>query len=310
MPGGRSGATLAGMSAPLIVDRARHRLRRRRFAGGPDFLRRAIEARLLDRLDDIARPLGRVLVLGAQDGGLAAALRGRAGVESVVSADELPVAGAGSLSVVIDEERLPFAPASFETVLSAMSLHWVNDLPGLFVQLRHCLADDGLLLASFPGGETLAELRACLLAAELEVTGGAGLRLLPMIDVKDAGALLQRAGLALPVADVERLTVRYGEPLRLLFELRQMGESQTLVDGARTALSRPVLRRFAELYRERFADPDGKVRASFDVLTMIGWKPHEGQPKAKPRGSGEVSLAKALGVPVEVLRGKAGRPPR
>ena len=298
------------MSAtPSIVDRARHRQRRRRFAGGPDFLRRAIEARLLDRLDDIARPLGRVLVLGAQDGTLATAVRARAGVESVISADELPLA-AGGPSLVIDEERLPFGPASFETVLSAMSLHWVNDLPGLLVQLRHCLTDDGLLLASFPGGETLTELRTCLMAAELEVTGGAGLRLLPMVDVKDAGALLQRAGFALPVTDVERLTVRYGEPLRLLFELRLMGESQALVEGAKTPLSRPVLQRLAELYRERFADPDGKVRASFDVLTMIGWTPHASQPKPKPRGSGQMSLAKALGMPVEVLQGKGGRASR
>jgi NADH dehydrogenase [ubiquinone] 1 alpha subcomplex assembly factor 5 len=293
--------------APLIVDRARHRQRRRRFAGGPDFLRRAIEARLLDRLDDIARPLGRVLVLGAQDGALAAAVRGRAGVDFVVAADELAWPAAGGPSVLVDEERLPFAPACFDTVLSAMSLHWVNDLPGLLVQIRDCLVADGLFLATFPGGETLVELRSCLMAAELEVSGGAGLRLLPMIDVKDAGALLQRAGLALPVADVERLTVRYGEPLRLLLELRGMGESQALVEGARTLLARPVLDRLAELYRERFADADGKVRASFDVLTMIGWKPHESQPKAKPRGSGEVSLAAAMGVPVEVLQGKVGR---
>jgi SAM-dependent methyltransferase len=295
--------------APLIVDRARHRQRRSRFAGGPDFLRRAIEARLLDRLDDVARPLGRVLVLGAQDGALAAAVRARPGVDGIVAADELPPPpGARVPFVMIDEERLPFAPASFDTVLSAMSLHWVNDLPGLLAQARRCLAADGLLLAAFPGGGTLAELRECLMAAELEVRGGAGLRLLPMIDVRDAGALLQRAGLALPVADVERVTVRYGEPLRLLLELRAMGESQALLDGARTPLSRAVLARFAQLYRDRFADPDDRVRASFDVITMIGWAPHASQPKPLRRGSGEVSLARALGVPVEVLQGKAKRP--
>jgi SAM-dependent methyltransferase len=291
-----------------IVDRARHRQRRRRFIGGPDFLRRAIEARLLDRLDDIARPLGRVLVLGAQDGLLATAVRERPGVDGIVAADELPrQAGGADPFVLIDEELLPFAPSSFDTVLSAMSLHWVNDLPGLLAQIRRCLAADGLLLAAFPGGDTLAELRECLMAAELEVRGGAGLRLLPMIDVRDAGALLQRAGLALPVADVERLTVRYGEPLQLLLELRAMGESQTLADGARAPLSRPVLQRFAELYRRRFVDPDGRVRASFDLVTMIGWAPHASQPRPLRRGSGEVSLARALGVPVEVLQGKARR---
>jgi NADH dehydrogenase [ubiquinone] 1 alpha subcomplex assembly factor 5 len=292
----------------LIFDRAKRRSRRRRFAGGPDFLRRAIEERLLDRLDDIRRPLGRVLVLGAQDGEMASALRQRPGVASVVTADEIgrphvPI----DPDVLIDEERLPFAPAAFDTVLSAMSLHWVNDLPGLLVQIRQCLVADGLLLAALPGGETLAEARECLLAAEIEVTGGAGLRLSPMIDVKDAGALLQRAGFALPVSDVERLTVRYDEPLRLLLELRTMGEAQALVEGAKTPLSRAVLARFAELYRYRFADPDGRVRARFDIVSMTGWKPDESQPKPLRRGSGEVSLAAALGVPLAVVQGKADR---
>lgn len=292
----------------LIFDRAKRRWRRRRFAGGPDFLRRAIEERLLDRLDDIRRPLGRVLVLGAQDGELAAVLRQRPGVALVVTADEIarphvPV----DPDVLIDEERLPFAPAAFDTVLSAMSLHWVNDLPGLLVQIRHCLVADGLLLAALPGGETLAEARECLLTAELEISGGAGLRLSPMVDVKDAGALLQRAGFALPVSDVERLTVRYDEPLRLLLELRAMGESQVLVQGATTPLSRPVLARFAELYRSRFADPDGRIRARFDIVSITGWKPDQSQPKPLRRGSGEVSLAAALGVPLAVVQGKADR---
>ena len=263
----------------------------------------------MDRLDDIRRPLGRVLVLGAQDGALGAALRQRPGVALVVAADEIlrphvPV----DPDVLIDEELLPFAPASFETVLSAMSLHWVNDFPGVLAQIRHCLVPDGLFLAALPGGETLAEARECLLAAELEVTGGAGLRISPMLDVKDAGALLQRAGLALPVADVDRLIVRYGEPLRLLLELRAMGEAQALAEGARTPLSRAVLARFAELYRSRFADPDGRVRARFDIVTMTGWKPHESQPEPLRRGSGEISLARALGVPLAVLQGKAMGP--
>ena len=287
-------------ATPRPFDRARHRRHRRRFNGGADFLRRTIEERLLDRLDDIKRPLGRVLVLGAQDGGLARALRGRLGIERIVVADELPPA-----DILVDEELLPFRSGSFETVLSAMSLHWINDLPGLLVQIRHCLAADGLLLAAFPGGETLHELRAALLAAELEVKGGAGLRLLPMIDVRDAGALLQRAGFALPVADVERLTVRYADPLRLLLDLRSMGEAQALGEGARSPLTTPVLQRLDATLRERFADPDGKVRASFDIVSITGWKPHASQPKPLRRGSGEISLAKALGVPLEVIEGKA-----
>lgn len=301
MPAATACPTLAAMSAsPRPFDRVRHRQHRRRFTGGPDFLRRAIEERLLDRLDDIKRPLGRVLVLGSQDGGLAGALRRRPGVERVVTADELPPA-----DVLLDEELLPFRAESFQTVLSAMSLHWVNDLPGLLAQIRQCLTPDGLLLAAFPGGETLHELRAALLSAELEVTGGAGLRLLPMIDVRDAGALLQRAGFALPVADVERLTVRYSEPLRLLLDLRAMGEAQALGEGARSPLTASVLDRLDAILRQRFADPDGKVRASFDIVSMTGWKPHASQPKPLRRGSGEVSLAKALGVPLEVVQGRA-----
>ena len=259
----------------------------------------------MDRLGDIRRPPGRVLVLGAQDGALAAALRLRPGVASVVTADEVgrphvPV----DPDVLIDEELLPFARGSFDTVLSAMSLHWVNDLPGLLIQIRHCLVPDGLLLAALPGGETLTEARECLLAAELEIKGGAGPRFSPMLDVKDAGALLQRAGFALPVSDVERLTVRYGEPLRLLIELRAMGEAQALIEGARTPLSRAVLARFAELYRSRFADSDGRIRARFDIVSLIGWKPDESQPKPLRRGSGEVSLAEALGVPSAAVRRK------
>lgn len=298
-------------TAPQIVDRARRRHYRRRFAGGPDFLRREIEDRLLDRLDDIRRPLGRVLVLGAQDGVLAARLRERPGVDMVVSADELArPCVAVDPDVMVDEEALPFVPDSFSTVLSAMSLHWVNDLPGLLLQVRHCLTPDGLFLALFPGGETLAEARECLMAAELEVRGGAGARLLPTIDVKDAGALLQRAGFALPVTDIERLSVRYREPLQLLLELRGMGESQALAQGARTPLTQGVLARFAALYRERFADASGRVPASFDIVSMTGWKPHASQPKPLRRGSGEISLAKALGVPVEVVQGRAKREER
>lgn len=287
-------------ASPRPFDRARRRGHRQRFQQGPDFLRRAIEERLLDRLDDVRRPLGRVLVLGAQDGGLARAIAARSGVERVVTADER-----GPCDVLLDEELLPFRPGAFTTVLSALSLHWVNDLPGLLLQIRHCLVADGLLLAAFPGGATLCELREVLLAAELETTGGAGLRLAPMVDVRDAGALLQRAGFALPVADVERLTVRYAEPLRLLLDLRAMAEAQALTDGARSPLGRAVLARFAELYRERFADVDGKVRASFDIVTLTGWSPHASQPTPLRRGSGEFALAEALRGERGILQGKA-----
>lgn len=285
-----------------IFDRALVRRRRERFAdhlGEAGFLVEEVAARLLDRLADIRREFPRTLVLGAHQGLLTRALVGRFGIELLVAADPVAAmqAGEGTLPVVADEEALPFAAERFDAVLSIMQLHWVNDLPGTLAQLRACLAPDGLLLLAFPGGDTLVELRQALMQAELECEGGASLRVSPMADVRDAGSLLQRAGFALPVVDVDRIRVSYRDPLQLMRELGRMGESNALHERRRGPMRRTTLARACGLYGELFGDEAGRVPATFDILFLTAWKPHASQPKPLPRGSGRINLAEALAVP-------------
>ncbi len=292
----------------LIFDRKLVRERRQRLArelAQAGFLLREIAERLVERLEDVRHPLRRVLVLGGSDGLLEAALAQRPGCELVLTTDEVTgMLGPGQgLRVVVDAETLPFGPGRFDAVLSPMLLHWVNDLPGTLAQLHACLAPDGLLLLAMPGGETLFELRQALLQAELECEGGASLRVSPFTDVRDAGGLLQRAGFALPVADVDRLTVSYADPLRLMRELGRMGEGNALRQRRAGPLRRQTLIRACELYRERFGDPDGRVPATFDILFMAAWKPHASQPKPAPRGSATLRLADALRTPVSPSSG-------
>ena len=199
----------------------------------------------------------------------------------------------GAMRVQLDEERLPFAPASLDLVVSTLALHWANDLPGAMIQIRRALKPDGLFIGAVFGGETLTELRRALMEAEAELSDGAGLRVAPFADAYDAAGLLQRAGFALPVADLDRVTVRYSHPLRLIADLRAMGETSALAERA-GPLSRPVLARACEIYQARFAGDDGKVPATFDILTLTGWSPHDSQQKPLKPGSAKVSLAEAL----------------
>lgn len=294
---------------PSVFDRRLLRARRERAVPSlpaVDFLVREVSLRLVERLLDVRRTFPRALELGCHTGQLAAAIAGRGGIEELIQADLSAgmVRRARGLRLVADEEMLPFGADSFDLVLSSFSLHWVNDLPGVLVQIRHALKPDGLFLAALPGGSTLFELREALLAAELEVTGGAAARISPFLDVRDAGMLLQRAGFALPVVDVDGIEVTYEHPLRLMQELRAMGEANALAERASRPLSRTVLRRAAEIYADRFADRRGRTPATFQILTLTAWKPHESQPQPKRRGSGQQNLARALGVPVEVLEGK------
>jgi NADH dehydrogenase [ubiquinone] 1 alpha subcomplex assembly factor 5 len=209
--------------------------------------------------------------------------------------------------LVADEEALPFGPGRLDLVLSCFSLHWVNDLPGALAQIRYALKPDGLLLAAMPGGTTLAELRESLMRAELEMGGGAAPRVSPFVDVRDAGMLLQRAGFALPVVDVDTITVTYDHPLRLMQELRAMGEANALAQRDRVPLKRATLLRACEIYRELFGDREERIPATFQILTLSGWGPDPGQPQAIRRGSGKLNLAEAFGVPAEVLDGRANR---
>jgi len=198
------------------------------------------------------------------------------------------------LEIVGDLERLPFGEACFDLVVSALSLQYANDLPGALIQIRRSLRPDGLFLGCLAGGQTLQELRACLVAAETEISGGISPRIAPFADVRDMGGLLQRAGFALPVADSESLCVRYAHFFDLVADLRRMGAANSLTERSRKPASRRLFLRAAELYAERYSDPDGRIRATFDLIFIAGWVPHESQQKPLRPGSAQVSLTQVL----------------
>ena len=283
-----------------VFDRAtvrRHRARAAASLPRHDFLLREVGDRLIDRLNDVRRCFQVALDLGCHHGGLAPALASR-GVGTVVHADVSPamLGFAGGLKVAADEEALPFAEASFDLVVSSMSLHWVNDLPGTLLQIRRSLKPDGLLLAAMPGGETLCELRHALSEAEIELEGGLSPRVSPFADVRDLGNLLQRAGFALPIADVETITVSYADPLALLADLRGAGETNAVLARRRTPLRRATLFRALERYRALYGDNDGRLPATVQVIFFAGWAPDPSQPKALRPGSATTRLADALGT--------------
>jgi NADH dehydrogenase [ubiquinone] 1 alpha subcomplex assembly factor 5 len=306
----------AAMSDAITVfDRRTLRRRRERAAatGGAEFLFVEAAERLAERLEDISRVFPRALDLGCRGGLTAQALATetggrRGGIVDLVQADPAPgfAARTQGLRIAADPEILPFAPASFDAVLSALALHWVNDLPGALLQLRRALRPDGLLLASLLGGETLTELRQVLIDAEIAEEGGLSPRVSPFADSRDLGGLLQRAGFALPVVDSDRITVTYPDALALMRELRAMGESNAVVERRRSLTRRATLLRAAALYAERFALPDGRIPATFEIITLTGWAPHESQPKPLRPGSATTRLATALGGAEKSAGDKAG----
>ena len=290
-----------GLDPLLVFDRAT--LRRRRERAARDwtpraFLKREIAARLVDRLGDVRRRFGAALDLGCHGDEIAAAMGPDGPVDWLVRADlGLGFAArAGGPAVVADEELLPFAPASLDLVLSAMDLHWVNDLPGTLVQLRRILRPDGLLLAAMLGGATLWQLRQALVAAESEIEGGLSPRVSPFAGLADAAGLLQRAGFALPVADGETIEIEYDNALALMRDLAGMGESNLVMERRRGLMRRATLLRAAEIYGERFALPSGRVAASLEVIYLHGWAPAESQPRPLRPGSATQRLADALGT--------------
>jgi len=249
-----------------------------------------------------------VLDLGTPGDALRAALAGLPSVGTVVSAGAaLPEReGSATRFVVADEEALPFGSAVFDLVVSGLSLQFVNDLPGALVQIRRVLRPDGLFVAALAGGDTLTELRQSFAAAESEIEGGISPRIAPFADVRDLGALLQRAGFALPVTDVDRITVRYGTVFALMHDLRRMGATNALLDRRRTPLKRATLMRMAEIYAQRFADADGRLRATFEIAWLLGWAPHPSQQQPLKPGSAQARLADALGTR-EVSTGEKAR---
>ncbi len=281
---------------PLIFDRAlwRKRLARAARANGPcDFLAARVAEDLAFRLAPISRPFPRALDLGSPHPAISQALAAP-GRLVFRAAPVFEVSGSAP-ALVADEEALPFAAQNFDLVVSALSLQFANDLPGVFAQVRRLLAPDGLFLAALIGGQTLAELRLCLAQAQDEIEGGASPRVAPFADLRDLGGLLQRAGLALPVTDCDAFTVRYEGAFELMRDLRAMGATNFLAAGARRPLRREVAYRAAALYAEKFSDPDGRVRATFEIIWTSGWAPHESQQKPLRPGSAHMPLSAILG---------------
>jgi SAM-dependent methyltransferase len=284
-----------------ITDKAllRRRLSRAhaRAGAGTDFLLAAAISDLTERLDAIERRFPMAVAHGGRTDRLAQAIAasGRAGLVVRMEQDAGPPPGREFAAFVADEEALPLAPQSIDLFASALAFQWTDDLPGALIQIRRALRPDGLLIAAMTGGRTLTELREALFAAETELRGGASPRIMPAIDVQDVGALLQRAGFALPVTDRDALTVRYDSAFHLFRDLRAMGATNVLVDRERRPASRRLFTRAAEIYAERFSDPDGRIRATFEIVWLSGWAPHESQQKPAQRGSAAINLADVLG---------------
>lgn len=261
------------------------------------FLFEEVSDRVAERLLDISRSFDVALDLGCHGGAFGQQLRNLQKVGTLISADldgSLMGQNANGLQVMADEEFLPFAPLSFDLIGSILSLHWTNDLPGALVQLFRCLKPDGLFVGAMFGVESLQELKWCLMQAESEIRGGVSPRVSPFTEVRDAGALLQRAGFALPVTDVDMITLKYSSAFDLMKELRGMGEGNALVARQKSFTGREVMYRAAELYQEHYQDADGLIPASFQIIYLAGWSPHKNQQKPLRRGSGQMSISDAL----------------
>jgi len=291
------------MASPShIFDRAllaSRRARAARDAGAHDFLLHQVSEDIADRLSLIQRTFPVGLNLGAHTGVLSRRLRELGSVGMLIDADTRGemLAQCDGPCLGADEEFIPFGPGTLDLVVSGLSLQLVNDLPGVLLQVRQALKGDGLFLAALLGAGSLAELREALLVAETEIYGGATPRVAPFADVRALGGLLQRAGFALPVADVDTLRVTYPHPLALMSEIKGMGASNVLAERSRRPMTRRLLARAAEVYSERFATADGRVPATFEIVTLTGWAPDPSQPKPLRPGSATTRLADALGVP-------------
>ncbi|HEV7599555.1 MAG TPA: methyltransferase domain-containing protein [Bradyrhizobium sp.] len=271
-------------SAPILFDRGLLRARHKRAEklGAATFLLDRVAADTAERLHAVLREFKKGADIGTSGDQVRDALAGRVGELSRI---DLPDSESGPL---------PLAPGSIDLAVSALALQFVNDLPGVLAQIRRALKPDGLLLAAMIGGDTLTELRQSFAAAEAELEGGISPRVAPFADLRDIGALLQRAGFALPVTDVDRIGVRYDSALALMQDLRRMGATNVLVERRRVPTRRATLLRMAQIYSERFADSDGRVRATFDVIWLSGWAPHESQQQPLQPGSAKASLAQAV----------------
>ena len=282
-----------------LIDREKTVWNKRRAGASPDpgagfLMARALED-LEDRLAAVQRRFadGAALHCGVEDG--ARLLRASAKVDNVLRVEDAGLAASPGKDVIAAEnETLPLAAESLDLAVSLYALHEINDVPGMLVQIRRALRPDGLFLGCLAGAGTLAELRESLLAAETTLRGGASPRVLPFADVREAGALLQRAGFALPVADIDEVTVRYDTMFDLMRDLRAMGATNSLVQRSRTPATRALFVEAARIYAERFADADGRIRATFNTIWLSGWAPAPTQQQPLKPGSAKVSLAGIL----------------
>lgn len=281
------------IAPPLIFDRAavkRNRMRSARHGAQANFLFEDVASRLAERRFDINRPLDQAAILGG---------RGLLTVEDLGVGTLLDLDSAALLlpggGAVCDEEALPLAEGRFDAVFSLLNLHTVNDLPGTLIQINRALKPDGIFIAAMFAAGTLNSLKNALLVADLETSGGAHPRVAPFVDVRDAGGLLQRAGFQMPVADTETITVNYSDPLRLFEDLRMMGETNVLIERARTFLSRTALAKCIEALEET-RSPAGKIPIAFEVAFLTGWAPGPNQPRPLRPGSAKTRLAEALGT--------------
>jgi len=285
-------------AAPQVFDRALTRLHLARAVKmakpGADFLLARAAEDLADRLLPVMRDFPLAFDLATPGDRASGVLKAQSGIGQVIRM--APLAGLGG-DLVGDLEALPFAEGRAALIVSLLALQSVNDLPGAFIQIRRALKPDGLFLACLLAGQSLHELRTALAAAEEEILGGASPRVAPFADLRDLGGLLQRAGFALPVTDIDALTVRYSHMFALLHDLRAMGGGNALVHRSRQPTPRAVFFRAAEIYAERFADPDGRIRATFELVWLSGWSPHESQQQPLRPGSAKARLADALRPP-------------
>ncbi|TLP42607.1 methyltransferase domain-containing protein [Cohaesibacter sp. CAU 1516] len=286
-------------SIPQIFDHALLTARRvkalKRAEDGADFLLTEVVNDMESRLSMVLRDFPLCMELGGHTGLLAQRLAARKGTEQVFRLEQhADFFQPDDLGIVADPEMLPIAAESCNLIVSPLFLHWINDLPGCLIQIRHALKPDGLFLATLLGRDSLHELREVFLMADSEISGGATPRIAPLPDLKDMGSLLQRAGFTLPVADQDSLTVRYDTMFDLIRDLRQMGAANMLTDRTRRSMRRSTLLRAAELYQQKYADADGRIRATFQILSLSGWSPHESQQKPLKPGSATTPLAAIL----------------
>ncbi|HTK83730.1 MAG TPA: methyltransferase domain-containing protein [Patescibacteria group bacterium] len=301
------------MTTPVIFDRRQVRRNRERAAARMaehGFLFDWAMQNLIDRLAVVRRKFPQILQIGARSKpDLTNALAEAVDAENVTVMDAPALLSRyrGSRRVAADEEALPFAQHTFDLVVSPLSLHTVNDLPGALIQIRRCLKPDGLFLGALPGGRTLFELRECLMEAELAIKGGISPRVIPLADKQQAGALMQRAHYTMPVVDSDIVTVTYKDVTSMMMDLRGMGENNTVTARSRAFAGKQLWQEVENVYKKKFAEADGRLPATFEIIFLSGWSPHESQQKPLRPGSAQHSLAEALGT-TEISSGEKARP--